>query len=122
MKLMDTWLWLVIVTGLCVLGGCAGNSPFGIFADSTKHCAEMVLHGDIQTVAKTREQRFLGKVPESTARCLGGKRAEKRVIVDYTQYRCLGYLDDECVWHREPTREKIEHVVAWRSLKRIAES
>jgi hypothetical protein len=36
----------------------------------------MVLQGDIQTVAKTREQRFLGKVPEITARCLGGKRAE----------------------------------------------
>jgi hypothetical protein len=36
----------------------------------------MVLQGDIQTVAKTREQRFLGKVPETTARCLGGKRAE----------------------------------------------
>ena len=72
----STWSWLVIVTGLCVLGGCAGNSPFGIFADSTKYCTEMVLRGDIQTVAKTREQRFLGKVPETTARCLGGKRAE----------------------------------------------
>ncbi len=66
----------VMVTGLCVLSGCAGNSPFGIFADSTKNCTEMVLQGDIQTVAKTREQRFLGKVPDTTARCLGGKRAE----------------------------------------------
>ncbi|MBI3357774.1 MAG: oxygenase, partial [Nitrospirae bacterium] len=65
-----------MATGLCVLGGCAADSPFGIFADSTKNCAEMVLHADIQTVAKTREQRFLGKVPETTARCVGGKRAE----------------------------------------------
>jgi len=68
--------WIVMATGLCVLGGCAGNSPFSIFADSTKSCTEMVLQGDIQMVATTREQRFLGKVPESTARCLGGNRAE----------------------------------------------
>jgi hypothetical protein len=36
----------------------------------------MLLQRDIQTVAKTREQRFLGKVPDTTARCLGGKHAE----------------------------------------------
>ncbi|HEY6289332.1 MAG TPA: peroxidase family protein, partial [Nitrospiraceae bacterium] len=36
----------------------------------------MLLQRDIQTVAKTREQRFLGKVPDTTARCLGGKYAE----------------------------------------------
>ena len=62
--------------GLCVLGGCAGHSPFGTFVDSTKDCAEMLLQRDIQKVAKTREQRFLGKVPDTTARCLGGKYAE----------------------------------------------
>jgi len=59
-----------------VLGGCNGHSPFGIFVDSTKDCAEMLLQRDIQTVAKTREPRFLGKVPDTTARCLGGKHAE----------------------------------------------
>jgi hypothetical protein len=64
--------WLAIVTGLCVLGGCAEHSPFGIFVDSEKDCVEMLLQRDIQTVAKTREQRFLGKVPDTTARCLGG--------------------------------------------------
>ena len=68
--------WCVIVTGFFVLEGCAGQSPFGTFVDSTKDCAEMLLQGDIQKVAKTREERFLGKVPESTARCLGGKKAE----------------------------------------------
>jgi hypothetical protein len=68
--------WLAIVTGLCVLGGCAEHSPFGIFVDSEKDCVEMLLQRDIQTVAKTREQRFLGKVPDTTARCLGGKHAE----------------------------------------------
>jgi hypothetical protein len=69
-------LRLVLVMGLCVLGACAGPGPFGIFVDSTKDCAEMVLQRDIQTVARTREQRFLGKVPDTTARCLGGKHAE----------------------------------------------
>lgn len=76
MRRMGIGSRLVMVTGLCVLGGCAGNSPFAIFMDSTTHCTKMGLRGDIQTVAQTREQRFLGKVPESTARCLGGKRAE----------------------------------------------
>jgi hypothetical protein len=36
----------------------------------------MLQQRDIQKVAKTREQRFLGKVPDTTARCLGGKHAE----------------------------------------------
>jgi hypothetical protein len=68
--------WLTIVMGLCVLGGCAGQSPFGTFMGSTKDCAEMLLQRDIQKVAKTRVERFSGKVPETTARCLGGKKAE----------------------------------------------
>ena len=68
--------WLAIMTGLCVLGGCSWQSPFGIFMSSTKDCAEMLLQGDIQKVAKTRGERFLGKVPDTTARCLGGKKAE----------------------------------------------
>ena len=76
MRQLCTWSRSVIVTGLCVLGGCNGHSPFGIFVDSEKDCAEMLLQRDIQTVAKTREQRFLGKVPDTTARCLGGKHAE----------------------------------------------
>ena len=76
MKQKGMGSWLVIVIGLCVLGGCAGQGPFSIFADSTKYCAEMLVQRDIQTVAKTREERFLGKVPETTARCLGGKKAE----------------------------------------------
>ncbi|MEP6891371.1 MAG: hypothetical protein ABI955_11830, partial [Nitrospirota bacterium] len=68
--------WCVIVAGLCALGGCAGQSPFGTFVGSTKDCAEMLLQGDIQKVAQTREERFVGKVPDTTARCLGGKKAE----------------------------------------------
>jgi hypothetical protein len=76
MRRTGNWSRIVIVAGLCVLGGCARYSPFDIFADSTKYCAEMLLQRDMQTVAKTREQRFLGKVPDTTARCLGGKYAE----------------------------------------------
>ena len=76
MRQIAKWCRLVIVTGLCVLGACAGPGPFGIFADSTKDCAEMLLQRDIQTVAKTKEQRFLGKAPDTTARCLGGKHAD----------------------------------------------
>jgi len=76
MRQIGQWSRLVIVTGLCVLGGCAEHSPFGIFVDSTENCTEMLLQRDIQKVAKTREQRFLGKVPDTTARCLGGKYAE----------------------------------------------
>ena len=68
--------WCVIVTGLCILEGCSWQSSFGIFVNSTKDCAEMLLQGDVQKVAKTREERFLGKVPDTTARCLGGKKAE----------------------------------------------
>lgn len=36
----------------------------------------MLVQRDIQQVAKIRELRFLGKVPDSTARCLGGPHAE----------------------------------------------
>src|SRR5512141_7898 len=68
--------WCVMVAGLCALGGCAGQSPFGTFVDSTKDCAEMLLQRDIQKVGQTREERFVGKVPDTTARCLGGKKAE----------------------------------------------
>lgn len=56
MRPMGTGSWLMIVTGLCVLEECG---PFGIFVDSTKDCAEMLLQRDIQTVAKSRDQRFL---------------------------------------------------------------
>ena len=42
---------------------CARETTlFAIIADSTKDCTAMVLQGDIQMVAKTREQRFLVKV------------------------------------------------------------
>ena len=54
MRQSGRWLRLVLVTGLCVLGACNGQSPLGTFVDSTKDCAEMLIQRDIQKVAKTR--------------------------------------------------------------------
>src|SRR4030066_1210608 len=73
---MRKWSRLVIATGVCVLEGCAGQGPFATSVDSAKDCTEMLVQRDIQNVAKLRELRFLGKVPDSTARCLGGPHAE----------------------------------------------
>ena len=70
------WSWLVLATGICVLEGCAGQGPFATSVDSTKDCAEMLVQRDMQKVATIRERRFLGKVPDTTARCLGGTHAE----------------------------------------------
>ena len=93
MRRIGIWSWLVIVTGFSVLGACDQKNPLDIFVDSTKDCAEMLLQRDIQKVAKTREQRFLGKVPEATARCLGGKRAEslrEGPWLDWPNYSAVG--------------------------------
>ncbi|TYP94277.1 MULTISPECIES: peroxidase family protein [Nitrosomonas] len=59
---------LSAMAGLLLLSGCnTWNSELS--------CFEILLQGDIQHVAQTREQRFLGKVPEKRAHCLGGDRA-----------------------------------------------
>ncbi|MDR4493675.1 MAG: peroxidase family protein [Nitrospirales bacterium] len=76
MRQLRTWSRCVIATGFCVFWGCAGQSPTEVFVDTTKDCTEMVIQRDIRKVAKVREQRFLGKVPDTIARCLGGKHAE----------------------------------------------
>ena len=76
MRHIDNWSRLAVVTGFCVLAACDGKNPLDIFVDSEKDCAEMPMQRDIQKVAKAREERFLGKVPETTARCLGGNKAE----------------------------------------------
>lgn len=44
-------------------------------AESEWACLRVLLSGDVQKVAAAREDRFLGKVPELRARCLGGRRA-----------------------------------------------
>ncbi|MCO6427803.1 peroxidase family protein [Nitrosomonas communis] len=56
------------MAGLLLLSGC--NTW-----ESELSCLEVFMQGDIQRVAQTREQRFLGKVPEKRAHCLGGDHA-----------------------------------------------
>jgi len=73
---MRRWSGLMMAAVLGLLEGCAGQSPFATYVDSSKDCAEMLLQRDIQRVATIRERRFLGKVPSTTARCLGGTHAE----------------------------------------------
>lgn len=38
-------------------------------------CLEVLMQGNVQQVAKIREQRFLGKIPSKRAHCLGGDHA-----------------------------------------------
>ena len=56
------------MTGLFLLSGCDA-------LESEISCLTVLIQGDIQRVAQTREQRFLGKVPERRAHCLGGDHA-----------------------------------------------
>lgn len=58
----------IVMAGLCLLSGCD-------VLDSEVACLKVLARGDIQRVAKTRDQRFLGKVSEERARCLGGDQA-----------------------------------------------
>jgi hypothetical protein len=58
------------VLGLVLLSACNGD-----VVDSEFACLRIILSGDVQKVASDREHRFLGKVPETRARCLGGQRA-----------------------------------------------
>jgi len=57
---------------LSLLAACSGD----VFL-SEMACVKTVVNGDFQRVAPARTERFLGKVPESRARCLGGDHAVK---------------------------------------------
>lgn len=63
-------LLLVVVVGLFIFGS------YDVITSEIA-CVEMFFSGDFQHVAKTRDQRFLGKVPKTRARCLGGEHAVK---------------------------------------------
>lgn len=58
----------IALTGLLLVNGCDA-------LESEISCLTVLIQGDIQRVAKTREQRFLGKIPERRAHCLGGDHA-----------------------------------------------
>jgi heme peroxidase len=53
-----------------LLAGCTGD----VFT-SELACVSTFMFWDVQRVAQTRTERFLGKVPETRARCLGGQYA-----------------------------------------------
>src|SRR4051794_19120362 len=80
--------------GICcaalLLSGCntAKRAALKAEAESLKACQEMASDG-FRAIAKSRDQRFLGKVQEVTALCRGGPRAvEFRVTpwVDWSNY------------------------------------
>lgn len=58
------------VAGLALLTTCSGD-----VLTSEMACVSTFLFRDIQHVAQVRTARFLGKVPETRARCLGGQYA-----------------------------------------------
>lgn len=53
-----------------LLSACSGD----VFT-SELACVRTAMFGDVQRVAQVRTERFLGKVPETRARCLGGQYA-----------------------------------------------
>lgn len=65
---MNRFSIAIALAGLLLVGGCDA-------LESEISCLTVLIQGDIQRVAKTREQRFLGKIPERRAHCLGGDHA-----------------------------------------------
>ena len=70
MTRMDRSWMSVIMSVVCLLAGCSGD----VFR-SEMACVSTFLSRDVQRVAQVRTERFLGKVPETRARCLGGQYA-----------------------------------------------
>ena len=58
---------LFLLGALLVLGGCASRH------ETIEACLQVAERG-LRPVAEERDQRFLGKVKEDTARCRGGDR------------------------------------------------
>ena len=76
----------LLLGALLVLGGCATQQ------ESLDACLRVAARG-LRPVAAERDQRFLGKVREDTARCRGGDRAvEARSLpwVDWQHYWAAG--------------------------------
>src|SRR5690606_36449382 len=77
---------VIALTGLLLLGGCDA-------LESETSCFSVLMQGDIQHVAKTREQRFLGKISERRAHCLGGDHAvalNRNPWMDWPNFRGAG--------------------------------
>ena len=82
MRPNSVWQIGWLLSGLVTLFACA---PLSTYFENLGDCAHMVRQDDIRRVASTRGERFLGKVPVSTAECLGGERA--------VRYRTGPWLD-----------------------------
>jgi heme peroxidase len=70
MRRMTRLSMLVGLACLCILAACTTD-----VAESEFACAQMLINKDILRVGITREERFLGKVSETKARCFGGEYA-----------------------------------------------
>ena len=60
---------------LCVIAGFSLLTGCNEWKSEQLSCLEVLMQGNIQQVAKIREQRFLGKIPPKRAHCLGGDHA-----------------------------------------------
>jgi len=70
MTRMNRWWMSVMMSVVCLPVGCSDD----VFR-SEMACVSTLFSRDIQRVAQARTERFLGKVPETRARCLGGQYA-----------------------------------------------
>jgi hypothetical protein len=71
-----TGCWASLPLGLLFLAGCHPTDRAEVKAEleSLRACEELLKDG-ARKVANTRDERFLGKVAEATARCRGGDKA-----------------------------------------------
>jgi len=71
-----TGCWASLPFGLLFLAGCSPTDKAEVRAEleSLRGCEELLKDG-VRPIAKTRDERFLGKVAEATAKCRGGDKA-----------------------------------------------
>src|SRR5512140_582003 len=83
---------------------CSSEKDKAIKAElaSLRNCAQMINSG-IRPIAVTRDQRFLGKVEESTAGCRGGAVA--------TQFRATPWVDWSNYWGTGDAKSKAPEFV-----------
>ncbi len=92
---MRQTLWCLLLIPVLLLGGqslpaVAQSDSAGRSKDTLKSITSCGKLLNIRKIAKDRDQRFLGKVAESTARCRGGDYAVK--------YRDVPWLDWPNYW------------------------
>lgn len=83
--------WVSLTFGVLVLTGCNSTERAKVKAEleSLRACEDLLKEG-FRPIAATRDQRFLGKVKEITAKCRGGENALK--------YRSMPWVDWSNYW------------------------